>query len=142
MGLTLFGAPGIVMQLTTSAAPLSPAAAAEILRTCACLSNRTNAWVLVPDDRPISMRIHSDAQAGPFGPLRSTPSRRTCCEVYAGGLPRFGPRGLWSGVTAFSTPPADHSRGVGVRATPVPRPGPEFTREPRGERPRRSHTTH
>ena len=60
------GAILLVLQLISSAPPLPPAAAADVLRRCVCRSNRTDILLPMPNG-PIVVIIPSSPTSGPFG---------------------------------------------------------------------------
>ena len=64
-----------IMQVVSTSPPLPPAAAAEVPRTCVCISNRTN---VPPPAEPVrgNVVVPSSSTAGPFGELGLTPSRQ------------------------------------------------------------------
>lgn len=102
MTILLIAAAGL--QMMSSRPPLAPEDAAQVLRTCACLSNRSN-----PPDPPgpvsVSVVITSDPASGPFGTLHLSPSRPTCCDRYVGPWPVMGP---------WLTAPGPHPPYAGV----------------------------
>ena len=64
-------AAAVVFVVVTTAPPLSPADAVRVLRASQSISDRTNVYVLRPEDavRPRSLTIRSAPGDGPFGPF-------------------------------------------------------------------------
>jgi hypothetical protein len=81
-----------VFVVITIAPPLSPAEAVRVLRGSQSLADRTNVYVLTPDDDgPRSIVIRSKPGDGPFGPF-----------------PKYEPRPQYVHGITFKLPPRRH----------------------------------